>query len=65
MQPRDANVQPKIKGLEYEKEVEEGKVIKPSARPFICCVKEYGVKAKKAQEGQWERKFRMFGTTIM
>lgn len=32
----------------------------PKARPFQCCVKEYGVKGK----GGWERRWRMFGTTI-
>jgi len=50
-----------------------------SAKPFECCIKEYGVLKKKRQkssnathdedsggyeEGTWLRRFRMFGTTI-
>jgi len=32
----------------------------PKSRPFQCCIKEYGVR-----EGErWERRWRMFGTTI-
>ena len=34
--------------------------IKSCARPFACLVKEYGVK----KDGEWERKFRIFGTNI-
>ncbi|SLM38335.1 Telomeric single stranded DNA binding POT1/Cdc13 [Lasallia pustulata] len=47
------------------------------ALPFQCCVKEYGVRRKEArsgwdaaggddedQGGGWERRFRMFGTTV-
>ncbi|KAI9658554.1 MAG: hypothetical protein M1829_006780 [Trizodia sp. TS-e1964] len=34
--------------------------------PFECCIKEYGVKTENvAGEDVWERRFRMFGTTIM
>ena len=42
--------------------VEEGKreMEVPRAKPFQCCLKEYGVKVR----GKWERRFRMFGTTI-
>ncbi|MCJ1281522.1 hypothetical protein MMC26_000842 [Xylographa opegraphella] len=29
--------------------------------PFQCCIKEYGVRV----EGKWERRFRIFGTTIL
>ena len=48
-----------------------------STKPFACCIKEYGVKAKgtdaasSSDEGDgklpnfgWERRFGMFGTTI-
>ena len=33
----------------------------PKARPFQCCIKEYGVR----ENGNWERRWRMFGTTII
>lgn len=50
-----------------------------SAKPFACCIKEYGVKAKKGDARSsteerpekeqdatfgWERRFGMLGTTI-
>lgn len=48
-----------------------------SAQPFECCVKEYGtpIKLGAAEEGEdadeetawtgWQRRWRMFGTTIV
>lgn len=49
-----------------------------SNKVFECCLKEYGVPVRKADSGKtarrgsdaddtrtWERRFRMFGTTIM
>ncbi|PGH01792.1 hypothetical protein AJ80_08958 [Polytolypa hystricis UAMH7299] len=51
-----------------------------TAPPFVCCIKEYGVKVEVDSEMQenddaeddmlmpslgWERRFRMFGTTIL
>ncbi|KAK2739612.1 hypothetical protein FQN55_009348 [Onygenales sp. PD_40] len=41
---------------------------KPSTRPFECCIKEFGVRSRKGESGDgfgWERRFRMYGTTIM
>lgn len=61
---------------------------KPSALPFQCCIKEYGVRTKPQVEGggcsigggeegkedeitdlgdssEWQRRWRMFGTTIV
>ena len=46
-----------------------------SAKPFTCCIKEYGVKITPRARNMahdennpdsfgWERRFRMFGTTI-
>ncbi|KAL1956425.1 hypothetical protein VTO42DRAFT_7311 [Malbranchea cinnamomea] len=48
-----------------------------SAKPFTCCIKEYGVRAESTSDNEdqeekeeprnpfgWERRFRMFGTTI-
>ncbi|KAK2810288.1 hypothetical protein FQN50_003019 [Emmonsiellopsis sp. PD_5] len=41
---------------------------KSSTRPFECCIKEFGVRSRKGKSGDgfgWERRFRMYGTTIM
>jgi protection-of-telomeres protein 1 len=56
------------------KEMNERKGIKngwgewnrPKSKPFNCCIAEYGKKNKNNKEalGGWERRFRMFGTTI-
>lgn len=47
----------------------ESKSVQPSAKPFECLVKEYGAKRPRMQNAspleQWERCFRMYGTTIM
>lgn len=44
-----------------------------SSKPFECCIQEYGVRAHKPESEEddgvdverWERRFMMFGTTIM
>lgn len=46
---------------EEEDDGGEGKPAEPSARPFECLVKEYGVHV----HGEWERVFAMFGTSIV
>ncbi|KAL8853913.1 MAG: hypothetical protein Q9221_001220 [Calogaya cf. arnoldii] len=39
--------------------------------PFVCCIKEYGVRCNARRESEqeenhgWERRFRLFGTTIL
>ncbi|KAL8649903.1 MAG: hypothetical protein Q9226_005379 [Calogaya cf. arnoldii] len=39
--------------------------------PFVCCIKEYGVRSNARRESEqeenhgWERRFRLFGTTIL
>ncbi len=63
-----------------EKEGKDGKSAQGSrSRPFVCCIKEYGVRSSRrhrdydADVGEkqldedhgWERRFRMFGTTIL
>lgn len=50
-------------------------IIPASTKPFICCIKEFGVKSSlRSDEGSsandecrfgWERRFCMFGTTIV
>ncbi|KAG5291250.1 telomere-binding alpha subunit central domain-containing protein [Histoplasma capsulatum G186AR] len=50
-------------------------IIAASTKPFICCIKEFGVKSSlRSDEGSsandecrfgWERRFCMFGTTIV
>lgn len=32
----------------------------PLTKAFSCCLREYGVKV----DGQWQRRFRLFGTNI-
>ncbi|KAI9793923.1 MAG: hypothetical protein M1816_007175 [Peltula sp. TS41687] len=53
-----------------EKDQVKDELLSHSARPFECCIKEYGVAERRA-EGEheldvqrWERRFMLFGTTI-
>ena len=56
-----------VKGNGTHKSVSpnEDELPKPAGRPFQCCIKEYGVRVN-GEDGRmaWERRFRMFGTTI-
>lgn len=59
------------------REQEEGKRKgRPGSMPFECCIKEYGIRSRDGADGSiseeshqekwgWDRKFRMFGTTIL
>lgn len=62
------NLAERVEEQEEERRRKEGaemaeKREPPSARPFECLVREYGVKGKR--KGEWERVFAMFGTTIV
>jgi len=50
-----------------------GTVLKPNNRTFTCCIRQYGVlvdekdafKANAGKGKRWQRKFGLFGTTII
>ncbi|KAI9884705.1 MAG: hypothetical protein M1823_003523 [Watsoniomyces obsoletus] len=37
----------------------------PAGPVFECCLKEYGVRVRRGKEFVWERRYQMFGTTII
>ena len=52
-----------------ESSTAEASSVKPSARPFECLIKEYGVPVRNSDEqvkstAEYDRVFRLFGTTI-
>ncbi|KAI9870419.1 MAG: hypothetical protein M1830_004277 [Pleopsidium flavum] len=77
LKPRDPNKGQTISTLDSRKT--SAKASTPVAKPFVCCLKEYGVRTRLVksvnsddsndeaeEDGKgWERRFRMFGTVIM
>jgi len=77
LKPRDANRGQITNALDGRKISTKSSA--PVAKPFVCCLKEYGVRTRmvksvgsddcndEAEEDAngWERRFRMFGTVIM
>lgn len=56
------------KKVEGEQVAKRQKLDEPSNRPFDCCLQEYGMLSSGgdvAEIGDWERRFMMFGVTIL